>query len=163
MSLFWRDTRPNFCVYKFTLPFEPYRRTCTRFYGRGRALKTSQFFFKPTPHHDGPPFDPMPASEADPQASAAAFRPTGRALAPFSALWRFVTNGVTSKTHSNGHSFDLPPTSDDLLLVLVSVVAAYHKDATTRLFLAQSLRERGHRHCFYGGVNFLWLGVQLGG
>ena len=45
------------------------------FYGRTRALKTSQFFFKPTPHHDGPPFDPMPASDADPQASAAAPHP----------------------------------------------------------------------------------------
>jgi hypothetical protein len=75
VSLFWRDTRPNFRVYKFTLPFEPYRRTCTRFYGRGRALKTSQFFFKPTPNHDGPPFDPMRASEAEPQASAAASHP----------------------------------------------------------------------------------------
>jgi hypothetical protein len=57
------------------LPFEPYRRTCTRFYGRGRALKTSQFFFKPTPHHGGPLFDPMPASDTDPQASVAASHP----------------------------------------------------------------------------------------
>jgi hypothetical protein len=35
--------------YQFTLPFEPYRRTCTRFYSRSRALKTGQFFFKPDP------------------------------------------------------------------------------------------------------------------
>ena len=60
---------------QFTLPFEPYRRTCTRFYGRGRALKTDQFFLESNPHHDGPPFDPMPASDADPQASAAAPHP----------------------------------------------------------------------------------------
>ncbi len=32
--------------YQFTLPFEPYRITRTRFYGRGRALKTDQFFFE---------------------------------------------------------------------------------------------------------------------
>lgn len=61
--------------YQFTLPFEPYRRTCTRFYGRSRALKTGQFFFEPTPHHDGPPFDPMPTSDADPQTSATASHP----------------------------------------------------------------------------------------
>ncbi len=61
--------------YQFTLPFEPYRRTCTRFYGRGRALKTDQFFFEPTTHHDGPPFDPMPASDANPLASATAPHP----------------------------------------------------------------------------------------
>ncbi len=60
---------------QFTLPFEPYRRTCTRFYGRSRALKTGQFFFEPTPHHDGPPFDPMPTSDADPQTSATASHP----------------------------------------------------------------------------------------
>ncbi len=104
-------------MYQFTLPFEPYRRTCTRFYGvsmygrspkyssphfsplpssrcvvgmedrspspyiltygRGRALKTAQFFLESTPHHDGPPFDPMPASDADPQASATAPHPAG--------------------------------------------------------------------------------------
>ena len=62
-------------TYQFTLPFEPYRRTCTRFYGRSRALKTGQFFFEPTPHHDGPPFDPMPTSDADPQTSATASHP----------------------------------------------------------------------------------------
>jgi hypothetical protein len=62
----------QFCAnarYQFTLPFEP------RFYGRSRALKTGQFFFEPTPHHDGPPFDPMPTSDADPQTSATASHP----------------------------------------------------------------------------------------
>jgi hypothetical protein len=77
------------------------------------------------------------------------------------ALWRFVTNGVTSKTHNNGHLFDLLPTLDDLLPVSV-VAAAYHKDATTRLFSARSLRGCGHRHDFYGGGDFLVVGRAAG-
>jgi hypothetical protein len=85
----------------------------------------------------------------------------GGAPSPFSALWQFVTNGATLKAHNNGHLFDLLPTLDDLLPA--SVVAAYHMDATTRLFSARSLRGCAHRHCFYGGAIFLWLGVQLGG
>ena len=57
------------------MPFRSYRRNRTRFYGRSRTGKTSQFFVRADPHHDGPPFDPMPASDADPQASAAAPHP----------------------------------------------------------------------------------------
>jgi hypothetical protein len=89
------------------LPFPKLRRRL----GQSRALKASQFFSQSTPHHDGPPFDPMPASDANPQASAAAPHPgdatcvaarsdsadggsTG-APAPFSAWGRNVTNGMT--------------------------------------------------------------------
>ena len=39
------------------------------------STMTSQFFFKPAPHHDGPPFDPLPTSDADPQSSVAASYP----------------------------------------------------------------------------------------
>ncbi len=100
LNLIFITHRVHVTKYQFTLPYEPYRRTCTRFYGRSRALlKTGQFFFEPTPHHDGPPFDPMPASDASPLASATASHPgdatcvtarsdsaEGWSAAPFSAL-----------------------------------------------------------------------------
>ena len=45
------------------------------FYGRTRALKTSQFFSNQPPTMMALRLTPMPASDADPQASAAAPHP----------------------------------------------------------------------------------------
>ena len=116
----------------------------------------------------------MPTSDADPQTSATASHPgnvtrvaarsdsaDGGSAGTVFGVVAICYKWGDAKSPRNGHSFNLLPTSDDLLPALV--VAEYHKDATTRLFSARSLRGCGHRHCFYGGAIFLWLGVQLGG
>ncbi len=93
----------------------------------------------------------MPASDANPQASLAAPHPVDAiCVAARSDLANVgSTHTVMSKAHNNGNSFDLSPTSNDLLPALV--VAAYHKDATINYFWPNLFGNAGIGTVFWGG------------
>jgi hypothetical protein len=139
----------------------------------GLTQKTSQFFWEPAPHHDGPSFDSLPMLDAIPPAPVAAshywcrcvsrfspIRPTRGAPTLFLVGVGIVTFRILPEPRPNPPSFNPSPSLGPSPLGIYSCPILYGCDVATLLGPISS--ETWHGYVFRQRPGLSWLGWQLG-